>query len=83
MTSNGAMNMPIRPVHTLPLSTTTTASGNVNTIATMTTVRNTIEWASCQRGTKNISGCNPSTSSPPTATAAKTASTEVRPSSSQ
>ncbi len=77
------MNMPSKPVHTLPLSTTTTASGNVSTIAPTTAARSASESVPCQTGRKNISGCRPMISSPATATAAKTASTEVRPSSSQ
>src|SRR5271163_4805248 len=73
-----------QPVHTLPLSTTSTASGNVSTIAKTTPARSGTEWVvSCHRLMKNKNGCRPRTSSPPTATAAKTASTEVRPSSSQ
>ncbi len=83
ITSKMTRNMPSRPVQTLPLSTTTTASGSVNAMAPPTTARSAHELASCQIGRKNISGCRPIISSPATATAAKTASTEVRPSSDQ
>ncbi len=83
MTSNTTMNMPSNPVHTLPLISTTVASGSVSTNPPTTTARGSTESLPDQIVGKNIRGCKPRVSRPATATAAKTASTEVRPSSSQ
>lgn len=76
-------NMPSNPVQTLPLSSTTTANGNVKTNPAIRVVCSTTQLAPCRTGRKKISGCRPMINSPATATAAKTASTDVRPSSSQ
>ena len=84
MTSSGVMNMPMSPVHTLPFNSTTTASASVASAIATTLARTAIEWSSRQIPTsKNDSGLNPRISNPATATAANTASTDVRPSSAQ
>ena len=83
MISSTTMNMPSNPVQTLPLSSTTTANGSVNTSATASVLCSITQSPSCRIGRKNINGCRPSINSPATAAAAKTASTELRPSSSQ
>src|ERR1700709_1547888 len=83
MISSTTMNMPSNPVQTLPLSSTTTANGSVNTSATASVLCSITQPPSCRIGRENINGCRPSISSPATAVAAKTASTELRPSSSQ
>ena len=76
--------MPTRPVHNLPLSRTTTASARVNNAITTTVTRASTEVLSRQIPiSKNDSGLKPMTSRPATATATKTASTDVRPSSVQ
>ena len=84
MNSNGVMNMPTSPVHNLPFNSTTTASARVNTAISTTVTRARTDVSSRQMPiSKNDSGLNPITSRPATATAANTASTEVRPSSDQ
>lgn len=83
MTSRTTMNMPSKPVHTLPLSTTTTAIGSVITSAPTTAACQADDTVPGANGKRNINGCRPMINSPATATAAKTASTELRPSSSQ
>lgn len=82
-TNSTTTNMPSNPVQTLPLSSTTTANGNVKTNPAIRVVCSTTQLAPCRTGRKKISGCRPMINSPATATAAKTASTDVRPSSSQ
>ena len=78
------MNIPTSPVHTLPLSSTTTASSSVSTAPAITSARAAKDWSSRQMPmSKNDSGLNPRISRPATATAANTASTDVRPSSAQ
>ena len=78
------MNIPTRPVHTLPLSSTTTASSRVSSAIPTTVARASSVWSSRQMSmSKNDSGLKPRISRPATATAANTASTEVRPSSDQ
>ena len=83
--SSGVMNMPTSPVHTLPLSSTTTASASViSATRDDDRARRQSVWSSRQMPmSKNDSGLKPRISSPATATAANTASTEVRPSSAQ
>src|ERR1700754_2851451 len=78
------MNIPTNPVHTLPLSSTTTATSSVSTAPAMTSARAPTDWSSRQMLTsKNDNGLNPRINRPATATAANTASTDVRPSSAQ
>ncbi|PQM44367.1 hypothetical protein C1Y40_05472 [Mycobacterium talmoniae] len=56
MTSSGKKNIPISPVHTLPLSTTSTASGSVVTTPAITAARITSEWVSCHTASRKVSG---------------------------
>src|ERR1700742_4580353 len=84
MNNRGVMNIPSNPVHTLPLSSTTTATSSVSTAPAMTSARAPTDWSSRQMLTsKNDNGLNPTMSRPATATAANTASNDVRPSSAQ
>ena len=84
MNSSGVMNMPTSPVHTLPLNSTITAKTSVTTATAITSARACNDWSSRQMLTsKKDNGLNPRMSSPATATAANTASTDVRPSSAQ
>ena len=84
MNSNGVMNMPTSPVHSLPFSSTTTASARMHAANSTTVTRARTEVSSRQMPmSKNDRGLKPITSRPATATATNTASTEVRPSSDQ